>query len=252
MLQMLAEDQGGFGLTLKGLESCTVEIQHDDMCSARTALRTVNGIAITCRLNVDDSGCLTQHLVVENTTDAQRSLDYRLDLRLSVHRASYGQLTEGGPLLPPDCENRLRIEHCSKSFSVVNPNLGSQLRGGFTLNGKPMAVTGIQDATRQGVLDNAVADWQQLSIAPRTTVHLAAWFRLGPESAAFRHSTPESSIAGLLEPPKYWKTRGSCSAYIVRRNVDYILGNCTIPINDQVVGLITDHVALPLGWNRDN
>jgi uncharacterized protein len=251
MLQMLADDQGGFGLTLKDLESCTVEVQHDDMCSARTALRT-NGIAITCRLNVDDSGCLTQLLAVENTTNVHLSLDYRLDLRLSVHRASYGQLTEGGPLLPPDCENRLRIDHCGKSFSVVNPNLGSQLHGGFTLNGKPIAVTGTHDSNRQGVLDDAVTDWQQLSIAPGMTIHLGAWFILGPEFKASRHSKPEPSIAELLESPKYWKTLSSCSAYIVRRNVDYILGNCTIPIDDQVVGLITDHVALPLGWNRDN
>lgn len=249
MLQMLAEDQGGFGLTLKNLGSSIVEIQHDDMSSARSALRAANGIAVTCRLHMDDSGCLTQNLMMANTTNVQVSLDYRLDLRLSVHRASYGQLTEGGPLLPPDCENRLRIDHCGKSFSVVSPNLESQLRGGFTLDGKPMALTGIQDSTRQGVLDDAVTDWQQLSIAPGSAVHLAAWFILAPESRAPKHFTPEPSIT---EAPKYWKTLSSCSAYVVRRNVDYILGNCTIPINDQTVGLITDHVALPLGWNRDN
>lgn len=44
----------------------------------------------------------------------------------------------------------------------------------------------------------------------------------------------------------------SIKTYIIRRNVDYILGNCCVPVSENEVAVLADHVALPLGWNRDN
>ncbi|KAH8772372.1 Six-hairpin glycosidase-like protein [Hyaloscypha finlandica] len=39
---------------------------------------------------------------------------------------------------------------------------------------------------------------------------------------------------------------------IIKGNLSYILRNCAIPVGSSATCLITDHVALPLGWNRDN
>jgi hypothetical protein len=46
-------------------------------------------------------------------------------------------------------------------------------------------------------------------------------------------------------------------AFMVARNVDYLLNCCSVDVkdengNDGGVCIITDHVCLPLGWNRDN
>lgn len=50
----------------------------------------------------------------------------------------------------------------------------------------------------------------------------------------------------------HWMNETLMSTYIIRRNLEYIMANCSIPTSETSVAVITDHVALPLGWNRDN
>jgi hypothetical protein len=60
-------------------------------------------------------------------------------------------------------------------------------------------------------------------------------------------------LAALLGNGK----RGQVLAFVVLRNLDYLLSCCAMPIVSQTgeskgTCIITDHQCLPLGWNRDN
>ncbi len=46
--------------------------------------------------------------------------------------------------------------------------------------------------------------------------------------------------------------RAQSLAFVILRNIDYLVGCCTLPIGPGSVCIITDHQCLPLGWNRDN
>ncbi|KAL8723911.1 MAG: hypothetical protein Q9181_007087, partial [Wetmoreana brouardii] len=90
-----------------------------------------------------------------------------------------------------------------------------------------------------------------VEITPGTSRALTARFKLRP-------GTP---LTGSFEKvrkfktfPSIWPTPEDTGRYIVRRNLEYILGNCTVPLGADTgaICMITDHVALPLGWMRDN
>lgn len=143
MPQMLADDEAGFGIVIRGLSSA-LELGHLSMSAARSTCATTDGLSVATTANIDDEGHFSQRILLQNPTNTSLSVDYLVNLRLSVHRASYGQLTEGGPLLPPDCENRLRLSE-DNAFSVSNHLLGGCLRGSLVSEGKPLALPGIQD-----------------------------------------------------------------------------------------------------------
>jgi hypothetical protein len=50
----------------------------------------------------------------------------------------------------------------------------------------------------------------------------------------------------------HWKPwDDETAAFIVQRNIDYLLSCCAVPVTDEHVCAITDHQLLPLAWNRD-
>ncbi|CAG9987773.1 unnamed protein product [Clonostachys byssicola] len=251
MLQMLANDEEGFGIVVQDLNT-TFELQHLSMSAARSSCTTKRGICVTTTLHVDDGGNFSQTVVLRNPTTAPISVDYLINLRLSVHRASYGQLTEAGPLIPPGCENQLRLDD-NTTFSVTNPLLGGCVLGSLTLDDEPHVLSGIQESVSRGVLSDAIGPAQTITIDPESQVTLRAQFTLFasiPDKDPVFPSRTCSKESQCLS--SRWRDDSRCSTYIVRRNVDYILSNCVVPMPGDVVGLITDHVALPLGWNRDN
>ncbi|CAH0019292.1 unnamed protein product [Clonostachys rhizophaga] len=251
MLQMLANDEEGFGIVVRDL-NLTFRLQHLSMSAARSSCTTKRGICVTTTMHVDDERNFSQTVVLRNPTTAPMFVDYRINLRLSVHRASYGQLTEGGPLIPPDCENHLHLED-NTTFSVTNPLLGGCLLGSLTLDDKPHVLSGIQESVSTGVLSDAISPVQTITIDTESQVTLRAQFTLFASIPDKDPVVPSRTCSGENRRLcSGWRDASRCSTYIVRRNVDYILGNCVVPMPGDVVGLITDHVALPLGWNRDN
>ncbi|CAH0046230.1 unnamed protein product [Clonostachys solani] len=251
MLQMLSNDEEGFGIVVQDL-NLTFGLQHLSMSAARSSCTTKRGICVTTTMHVDDEGNFAQTIVLRNPTTAPISLDYLINLRLSVHRASYGQLTEGGPLVPPDCKNQLHLDD-DTTFTVSNPLLGGCLLGSLTLDDKPHVLPGIQESVSTGILSDAVSPVQTITIEPESQVTLSSQFTLFVSLPDKDPDVPSrTGSRGKQCLPSEWRDASRCSTYIVRRNVDYILGNCVVPMPDDVVGIITDHVALPLGWNRDN
>ncbi|RYP75070.1 hypothetical protein DL770_007481 [Monosporascus sp. CRB-9-2] len=176
---------------------------------------------------------------------------YALKLCLSLNRASYGQLTEGGPIPLPPSRNTL-CRTAESVFNVTNPYLGAQLEGSVEVDGTAISLGTLSEQT----VDNAPLNSRvsgKLDILPYTTVTLRARFRLSsqPGFNALSPTLPYDEPP-TTHGPQSWVSLQRCTTYIIRRNVDYILGNCAIPVSGTEVAVVTDHVALPLGWNRDN
>jgi hypothetical protein len=89
-----------------------------------------------------------------------------------------------------------------------------------------------------------------LQIHPGQTRNLTSTYRLLPGTEISCLSHPPLKVSSGSEDD--WKIKNENMSLIIKGNVSYILGNCTIPVSNSATCLITDHVALPLGWNRDN
>jgi hypothetical protein len=251
MLQMITKGETGFGFRVLRPGS-RVSIGIPSMDTATMSFKTDAGADVHCRLQVHGNGVFAQQILAKNETASPVDFEYTLDLRLSVHRASYGQLTEGGPVPLPDCKNNLSIQDDS-TFVVSNPNLGVHLVGCLYTDGKLASQSELNGETSTGVLSGAMTPPHKVALNPGSTRSFVAYFKLSPrldvKGIEFPPPLPDLVIPS---PDKYWKNARLCKTFVIRRNIDYILANCTIPIGDGVVGMITDHVALPLGWNRDN
>jgi hypothetical protein len=250
---MLNDGEKGFGIRISDCQP-VVSISHQTMDTAIITFSTTGGAEAHCVLTVHEDGSFSQHIKLTNNTQQPVTVGYALDLRISVHRASYGQLTEGGPVPLPDCENRLSINEDETVFTVSNRLLDANLLGRLFINNRPSTLNGLREDVAQGVLPKASTVQQFSILEPRSIMSLVAWFRLSP---GLRSDSPAPSEApahnALFDGvDTIWNSASTAKSYVIRRNVDYILGNCSIPMSDEEVGMITDHVALPLGWNRDN
>lgn len=251
MLQMVKNGQNGFGIRL-GSSGQNVAISHQTMDTAVITFNTEQGAKVHYTLTVHEDRAFAQNVEITNPTANPIEVDLALDLRLSVHRASYGQLTEGGPVPLPECENRLSVVENRTAFQVVNPLLDAHLVGRLFIDASPATLVGLDDTVSNGILSDACTK-QLVTVQPGASVTLVAWFKLSPGVEPISPPQKPPSVRAVAEGvDAIWKDANKAKTWIIRRNVDYILGNCSLPISDEVVGMITDHVALPLGWNRDN
>ncbi|KAB5539404.1 Six-hairpin glycosidase-like protein [Coniochaeta sp. 2T2.1] len=255
MLEMLEQGEPGFGLRVQGShgppDAVTIEFGSLGVTIMRYRIDEVADVVYT--LIVRDDGSLAQAASVSSIQDTDVTLNYELDLGLSVHRASYGQLTEGGPIPLPPSENHLRLQQESSYLTISNKHLGAHLQGRLSVDGRPIKLEGLgKTKKKDGPLDCSIS--RTITLAPGETTTITTEFRLlpflyGDQPLLAQHGTPEGCMA--TKTP-LWHHPNKLKTFIVRRNLDYILGNCSLGISQDTVAIITDHVALPLGWNRDN
>ncbi|OIW26183.1 hypothetical protein CONLIGDRAFT_522132 [Coniochaeta ligniaria NRRL 30616] len=249
MLQMLQKGQPGFGLRVQGVPNA-VTIEFGSLGLAVMRYQIDEAVDVVYTLQVRDDGSLAQTAAISNNKDTEVSVDYELNLCLSVHRASYGQLTEGGPIPLPASENHLQLHAGGAYLTVSNKYLGAHLQGLLRVDGRPVMLEGLNETTREeGPLDSSFS--RTISLAPGSTTTVTAEFRLVP---SLSQEPPLLSYHGVPMAAKapQWYNPERPETFIVRRNLDYILGNCSLTVAEDSVAIITDHVALPLGWNRDN
>ncbi|KAH7092573.1 Six-hairpin glycosidase-like protein [Paraphoma chrysanthemicola] len=250
MLRCLQEDRAGFGLDFGRLDDL-VSIQIQDANTAVFRFQ-LNGFSIAILAQVTDEGSILQCAYATNTSASCLCLPYSLRMGVSLNRASYGQLTEGGPLTLPLSHNRLhKIDRTT--LSVCNPHLGAQLVANFNINGQPIDLQRVRDQEAYDApLDTTVKG--QLCVPPGEIAIFQTRFRLlqhtGDPERRERFELVPQQISDLARP--CWRRDDFLTTYIVRRNVDYILAGCVVPVSETAAAIITDHVALPLGWNRDN
>ena len=248
LLDYVRSGTRGFGLRFEG-EVSNLNIGFiDDQWIKITY--SIGDIRFSTRLSISKDGEVTQSIVVSSDSLKSEELDYTLSLGLSVNRASYGQLTEGGPLPIPQSRNETRIFHSGYQWAIINENLDAIVDGTLYCSGRPVCVgTQVLEEVTIGKPASGMFTGR-VQLLPGHPCTLTATFNLRPGTAL-------SSISPCLTfyPPCSkgdWKLESSERSIIVRRNLEYILGSCTLPVGDDAVCFITDHVALPLGWNRDN
>jgi len=252
MLQRIHEDQGGFGLAF-GISAHLVSIKIVETNVALYHMKLADDIDMAIAVKVAEDGSFVQYAKATNKGLGCVFLPYTLGLNVSLNRASYGQLTEGGPIPLPASRNVLTKSGPS-CLRVCNPNLDAQLVIRLDIDGQSQLLDDVEDQeVSNATLDTSVKG--RTCIPPGASARFCASFRLWPDTE--QHTDVFSDAKLRLEiiqqnmKPR-WKDDSLLTTYMVRRNVEYILANCVLPVSGSTAVIITDHVALPLGWNRDN
>lgn len=252
MLRSIQSGTPGFGLRFD-IEVKSLVVNQHGLGQATIVYETTSGLVITTSLGVGEDGGVIQSSQIKSTKSSPVEVSYSIDFGISINRASYGQLTEGGPIPIPNSENRFVLVNAGRAFTITNPNLSAYLHGQLEINDEPVDIgahianqTFMQSPVKGNISKSCV-------VPPDSTVTLAAMFELQPG----RYRT---SMSGYRRPLDLavalavWPIPETPGRFIVRRNLEYILGNCAIPLSPaaDAVCILTDHVALPLGWMRDN
>jgi hypothetical protein len=252
MLQCLQEDRPGFGLDF-GIFARHVSIEIVETNVALYHINLANSINLTIAVRVAKDGSFAQHVTATNESPESAILPYVWGINVSLNRASYGQLTEGGPISQPASRNVLR-KNGQTTLCVCNPNLETQLVTRLDINGQPLDLYHVRD---QEACDAPLeaSTKGNICIPPGASASFYASFRLLPYTRQYRDAVQPVQLdpkAIQYDAKPRWRHANLLTTYIIWRNVEYILANCTVPISDSAIVIITDHVALPLGWNRDN
>jgi len=253
MLRSVQSGSPGFGVRFD-VEVNSLIVNQNGLGQATIVYETTSGLEITTSLGVSDDGSVSQFSQVKSTKAHPISLSYSIDVGISINRASYGQLTEGGPIPIPNSENRIEVLNTGRAFTITNPNLGAHLFGHLKINGEEVDVS--PHLSNQTYIQSPVSGKisQSTIVAPRSTFDVVAIFELRPGRYSSSKSAQNGRALNVHGAPSLWSIPETPGRFIVRRNLEYILGNCAIPLSHEgnAVCILTDHVALPLGWMRDN
>lgn len=248
----MAENKGGFGLDLGGIvDSVSIKMLNKSSVCFRYTLE--NNLDVFYITQVLENGEVIQTATVTNNGADPIEHHFNLNLCLSLNRASYGQLTEGGPITLPRSKNAFKTT-THEIFKVTNPYLNAQFEASVEMDGKAMQLESLDSLEAFDEPLNIHARGV-FNVKPEETVLVRARMRMTPDINEEGYNlsstgTPVSRPIDLQSPG--WENPQSITTYIIRRNLDYILGTCAIPISRTAVAVLADHVALPLGWNRDN
>lgn len=259
MLRSIQENIPGLGISFASSVD-TVSINISKVNVATFAFSIDDTFEVFVRVEVLEGGDIIQTATVKNVTSTVALASCDINLGVGLNRASYGQLTEGGPIPLPESHNVIWFGH-NRSANITNPALGAQLACQLRDDADEFATTWStgSDEKRGEVLRVTVA--QHRHLRPHVSWTWRMRFRLLPltKTYHFEPSIWELQAGRHVEDrhtqPSIWTQSGTITTYIIRRNVEYILANCTVPILSSIapsVSIVTDHVALPLGWNRDN
>ena len=247
LLDYVRSGTRGFGLQLEGqIRSLNIEFVNDRWISFTYV---IGHVRISTTVSVNKNNEVEQSMVLTSNSSKILDIGYGLDLRISVNRASYGQLTEGGPIPIPPSENDFRLLD-SKTWAIINQNLDAMIEGSLYINQQPVDLDcRLSEAIFQGRPTNKthlgnlqLHPWKEITIMCTLKLH----------SGILPSRSPQYSNAIYSRLSDGWKLPVDEQGIIIRRNLEYILGVCALPLGEGVICFITDHVALPLGWNRDN
>ncbi len=212
-----------------------------------------------------------QLVKVQAYETAPARLNFEWSGTLALTRASYAQLTEGGPIPLPPIDYIFTIE--DGILAIENSSLGQAvalLIGEFDNTGQ---LTRILDDWKV----SPVNDGQSLAINLRgyfsiqenkSNPWLAVIYGYGRDWKDARAQAQAQVTANvdrlLAETVQHWQAldtvieatqlEESCpgASWLVRQALAYNLACCLAPVNELVTCIITDHQLLPLSWNRDS
>lgn len=250
LLDYVKKSNPGFGLHVHG-EPVNATMVTKYPHEMRLSYDTLEGVQVCRIISVAADGSVKQKTVLSTLIPSGVSVPIHLDLGMSLNRASYGQLTEGGPIPLPESLNLFQVAKDGSSFTLNNPNLKTAVQGGFRTDSKDFPGMDFDDSSQvfHGKRVQCKAT-TRLQIMPGVPVTLTLSFRLQAQDFCFSMPDHCTQVDAVHMPT--WKLQDPVALHIIHGNLEYVLGNCTIPISETSTCVITDHVALPLGWNRDN
>lgn len=248
LLDYVRSGTRGFGMQLEGhVQSLSIEFLDNESISVTYYIGEVQ---VSTTVSIHRNGEVEQTTVLTSESSQIVHVDYALDLKISVNRASYGQLTEGGPIPMPPSENDFRLLDGGKTWTIINKNLDAMIEGSLYINEQPVDLSCrlSEEIFPEGPTNKTLSG--SLQLHPRQQITVMCSFRFHSGTTLSR--SPQCS--DLISPrfDSGWKLPTDEQGMIIRRNLEYILGICALPAGKDAICFITDHVALPLGWNRDN
>ena len=168
---------------------------------------------------------------------------------LSIQRSAYTQLTEGGPLSPPTIDTRWHhsVVH-PKGLILENRNLHYQ----FYIGGLSMF-----DQTHPAIHKGRVH--VTVPVTWDTSQELTFIYAISPSSSLPVEEPLSMSItAAFVSQTEIWQQRWQDYDFddhpldmIIRRGLVYAYF-CSVPVYVDAICMLTDHMLLPLSWNRDS
>ncbi|OAF99316.1 uncharacterized protein CC84DRAFT_1200017 [Paraphaeosphaeria sporulosa] len=249
MLQWIQGDRPGLGLSFRSNPShVSINIPNANVATFQFTLE--DDVQVSLQVDILEGGDIFQRTTITNHRTSAYTLACDVNLCVSLNRASYGQLTEGGPIALPKSRNTFSLTR-QDFVKITNAELGAQLTGEMgrviELDGDLVSVE--WPSSDQEAID-APLDLNipfQFRLKPSGRVSIENRFRLraivdanqipsysfdetwgktlDPESDCLRQSYDQTACQ------KYsWLHPSTVTTYILRRNVEYILANCTIPV----------------------
>lgn len=250
-MEWIKDGNTGYGLRVgenKSGLSCFSEIsKHRDHLTL--SYRIQNNVQVQMIITITDRNQVQQTTILSTASATAVSISVALDLGMSLNRASYGQLTEGGPVQLPESMNVLTTTSVNNTFTLNNPNLGVGINGHFWTNRWDIETLKLEDTTQMvyGKPVKVQRNTDNLMVSAEFPVILN--FTMELPLYVLKSRFP---LSPRMPNPRTWYIKDPAAVTIIQGNLEYILGNCIIPISENSTCIITDHVALPLGWNRDN
>lgn len=312
MERRLQSKQPGLGLRLDVAKGHTVIKHVNDSLGSQVQIgydTRGQKLLVQTVLKVQEDGTILQAIQVTNNDQHPRNVSVTLDLSFAISRASYGQLTDQGPVPMPEPANVVhvwkqnlvkedRVSQWSDTICFDNESLGGRLsakvmfynvsENRFIEFDEALLPAVGTDPNPPSLLvesNNQQPRCQTIRLGPFQTARLACALR--PDDILFPDMGPNWDQDGLdlkaLLDPKLFAHRDdihhmqyneiqrrylpaakgardspeleTIESKILWANVNYIIGCCSTPVatSDRVCwAVIPDHIALPLGWPRDN
>ncbi|RQW09651.1 glycoside hydrolase family 125 protein [Paenibacillus rhizophilus] len=247
-----SEGAAGFGIQPKGPEwkqEFFLALNHFPLI--RFQRQNIEIDAVFIPFQQDGQSGIIEQLTVTNCGDKPESVPLAVGGTLSLHRCSYGQLTEGGPIPIPPTD--LAVEVMNNRLTVTNLSLPAQARLDFFDGKDPLILPPMEMSTNRPV---KYMHETEIHLKPGESRELMMVCRISVEEGETDFSFDELQVwkkKALKEAPILHREGPSREEkFIVQRNIDYILTCCSIPVGEDIVCIITDHQLLPLSWNRDS
>lgn len=124
MLMFLHQDRPHFSLDID-VQGCPVSINVVAINTVTYSFQLPSNVDLVIGVHVHDNGTIEQFAIATNNGESAFMLPYGHNLSVSLNRASYAQLTEGGIMTLPPSHNILRRTDPS-TVQISNPELGAQ------------------------------------------------------------------------------------------------------------------------------
>jgi len=251
LVDLSEQPRHGFGLRVRGeVQQPTLHLLENTVPLVRYHLETLEVSSLFLAGGSEGSAHLINQIEISNTGDTEAMFPYEFGGTFSMNRCSYAQLTEAGPIPLPPLENALevRVNH----LSIVNRHLPARTDVFLFDKSNPLPLSPARETAAEPV---SYAHQGEIHLEKGERRLLTIVYVLVPsteEPLTISASQVEAWIREAQAALPHWKSGGDdTAAFLVQRNLDYILSCCAVPVTDEHVCVITDHQLLPLAWNRD-